>query len=122
MTPPTSGCGPYPLAKPFPQPGRGLRHAYRELDLGLNGNAAQRQAIGDPNVLPRPWDPGSLHLPSLRRELWEWLEAVVDWVNTEHVWDPAQLVPACWPYHPHLVHEVAVRTDQRYKAGLSPAK
>ena len=28
-------------------------------------------------------------------------------------------IPACWPEHPHLVHEIAVLTDQRHRAGLS---
>jgi hypothetical protein len=23
----------------------------------------------------------------------------------------------CWPHHPHLVHEIAVLTDQRHRAG-----
>ncbi len=53
----------------------------------------------------------------MRTELWAWLEAVVDWVNTEHVWDPSYLIPPCWPRHPHVVHEIAVLADQRYKAG-----
>lgn len=107
----------YPLARPFPIPGRGISHAYQEVDQALHGDDDQRKALGDPGNLPRPWDPGTVTSPQLRRELWEWLEAVVDWVNTEHVWDPAHLVPACWPKHPHLVHEIAVLADQRYKAG-----
>lgn len=111
------GRPPYPLARPFPRPGRGLRLAYRELDLALNGDDAQRDAVGDPGLLPRPWDPGSIDLPQLREELWDWLEAVVDWINTEHVWNPVHLIPACWPAHPHLVHEIAVLADQRHKAG-----
>lgn len=41
----------------------------------------------------------------------------MDWINTEHVWDPTYLIPPCWPKHPHLVHEIAILADQRYKAG-----
>jgi hypothetical protein len=26
-------------------------------------------------------------------------------------------LPACWPQHPHLVHEIAVLADQRRRAG-----
>ncbi len=111
------GRGRYPLAKPFPRPGPQIAHAYRELDLALNGDDDQRKAIGDPNQLARPWDPGSIEATPLRTELWEWLEAVVDWINTEHVWDPTYLIPPCWPQHPHLVHEIAVLADQRYQAG-----
>ena len=27
------------------------------------------------------------------------------------------MIPACWPQHPHLVHEIAVLADQRRRAG-----
>lgn len=111
----------YPLARPFPSPGLLIVHAYSELDIALNGDDAQRKAIGHPSKLPRPWDPGSIEDPPMRAELWEWLEAVVEWVNTEHVWDPSYLVPPCWPAHPHLVHEIAVLADQRQKAGQAIA-
>lgn len=111
------GRGRYPLARPFPRPGPLIALAYRELDLVLNGDNAQLEAIGEPSQLPRPWDPGSIEDPPVRTELWEWLEAVVDWVNTEHVWDPSYLVPPCWPRHPHLVHEIAVLADHRHRAG-----
>jgi hypothetical protein len=26
-------------------------------------------------------------------------------------------IPACWPQHPHLVHEIVVLADQRRRAG-----
>ena len=42
---------------------------------------------------------------------------VVDWLNTDYCWDPDGLIPACWPHHPHLVHELAVLADQRRLAG-----
>jgi hypothetical protein len=55
--------------------------------------------------------------PQLRTEVWSWLEAVVSWLNHEHVWDVADVIPPCWPLHPHLVHEIAVLADQRHRAG-----
>ncbi|MGD8202168.1 hypothetical protein ACQE98_16135 [Ornithinimicrobium sp. W1679] len=115
------GRGRYPLARPFPAPGPLIVHAYRELDIALHGDDAARKAVGHPSKLPRPWDPGSIQDPPMRAELWEWLEAVVEWVNSEHVWDPSHLVPPCWPTHPHLVHEIAVLADQRRKAGQATA-
>jgi hypothetical protein len=48
------------------------------------------------------------------------LEAVVTWLNHEYVWDVAEVIPPCWPQHPHLVHEIAVLADQRRRAGLAP--
>lgn len=109
----------YPLARPFPQPGRLLAQAYADLDTALNGDAKQRRGLGSIHRLPRPWDPGSIQDPPMRAELWQWLEAVVEWINTEHVWDPAYLIPECWPSHPHLVHELAVLADQRRRAGAA---
>jgi hypothetical protein len=37
-----------------------------------------------------------------------WLDAVVDWLVTEYVWDVGDMIPICWPQHPHLVYEIAV--------------
>jgi hypothetical protein len=42
---------------------------------------------------------------------------VVDWLISEYVWEAADTIPACWPQHPHLVHEIAVLADQRRRAG-----
>jgi hypothetical protein len=49
--------------------------------------------------------------------LWLRLEAVVAWPVTDYVWEAADTIPACWPQHPHLVHEIAVLADQRRRAG-----
>ena len=94
-----------------------MQLAYRELDLVSN---AQDQLLTLRNLrdLPRPWDPASCETPQLRKEVWSWLEAVVTWLNHEYVWDVADVIPSCWPQHPHLVHEIAVLADQRRRAGL----
>ena len=46
-----------------------------------------------------------------------WLDDVVIWLNHEYVWDVVAMIPACWPKHPHLVHEIAVLADLRRRAG-----
>lgn len=111
-----------PLILPFPAPdGVELKKAYRNLYLSANGTEADKKRIGNPANLPRPWDPASCTNSALRRELWTWLEEFVIWFNHEYVWDHnAGMIPACWPQHPHLVHEVAVLADQRRRAGLDP--
>jgi hypothetical protein len=48
------------------------------------------------------------------------LEAVVTWLNQEYIWDVADVIPPCWPQHPHLVHEIAVLADQRRRTSLAP--
>lgn len=109
-----------PLVLPFPPPdGVELKKAYRNLYLSANGTEADKKRIGNPANLPRPWDPASCTNPALRRELWAWLEGFVIWFNHEYVWDHnAGMIPACWPQHPHLVHEIAVLADQRRRASI----
>jgi hypothetical protein len=106
------------LIQPFPVPGRLVQLAYRKLELASNGAQDQLLTLRDLRDLPRPWDPASCETPQLRKEVWSWLEALVTWLNHEYVWDVADVIPPCWPQHPHLVHEIAVLADQRRRAGL----
>jgi hypothetical protein len=114
---PTSSPASPVLVKPFPAPGRLVALAYRELDRAANGSPEQIRALGDARLLPRPWEPATCRTPQLRQQLWSWLDAVVTWLITEYVWEVADTIPACWPQHPHLVHEIAVLADQRPRAG-----
>lgn len=109
------------LAQPFPMPnGPELRAAYNDLYLASNGDEETKKRIGNPIDLPRPWDPPTCTSQALRTELWDWLDAVVEWINHEYVWDLSSggFIPACWPLHPHLVHEIAALADQRRRAGI----
>jgi len=105
------------MVAPFPQPAQLVRLAYRELHIAATGTKQQIDALGDLTRLPRPWDPPTCVQPQLRRQVWEWLEQVVTWLNAEYVWDAEAAVLPCWPQHPHLVHEIAVLADQRRRAG-----
>ncbi|TSD55290.1 hypothetical protein [Aeromicrobium piscarium] len=107
------------MVRPFPRPGPSLRLAYRELQLASDGDNVARRELGDLTRLPRPWIPTSLRRPQQRLELWSWLEAAAIWINHELVFDPADAIPACWPEHAHLVHELAVLVDQRYRCELA---
>lgn len=107
------------MVEPFPRPGRKIEHAYTELALAAAGTLRQQEALGDPRLLARPWDPASCVDPDLRAELWGWLDRVVIWLNREYTWDPEAMIPACWPRHPHIVHELAVLADLRRRAGLA---
>jgi len=108
------------LALPFPMPTTpALARAYQDIADYLNGDDDVKRRIGSLAVVPRPWDPPTCTGRQLRTELWEWLEAVVTWLNTEYVWDLGTgVIPACWPRHPHLVHEIPVLADQRRRAAL----
>lgn len=109
-----------PLVLPFPMPeGPELTAAFLDLYLAAEADDEIKKKIGDPALLPRPWDPPTCRRRQLRQELWEWLDAVVNWFNSEYVWDPtAGMIPPCWPQHPHLVHEIAVLADQRRRASI----
>lgn len=37
----------------------------------------------------------------------------------QYVWETSDLIPPCWPSHPHLVHELGVVVDQRRRAGMA---
>jgi hypothetical protein len=81
---------------------------------------AQKDRLGEVALLPRPWDIASCTDPDLRRDVWEWYEAVATWFNHEYVWDPAAgMIPPCWPQHPHLVHDIGVLADQRRMIALA---
>jgi hypothetical protein len=108
-----------PMIEPFPIPGAYVQLAYRELNLAINGTEEEREQIGNPALLPRPWEPASCLGPELRHQLWLWLEEVVNWLNRQYSWDVSGMIPTCWPEHPHLVHEIAVVADQRRRAGLA---
>ena len=105
-----------PLVQPFPRPGPSLTLAYRELHLAENGTDEQKKSLGAVADLPRPWAPATCTKPQLRVELWNWLDAVVVWINHELVFDPVDIIPSCWPEHAHLVHELAVLADLRRRA------
>ena len=69
------------MVRPFPRHGPRLQLAYRELDQAANGNIDQKRALHPVSDLPRPWSPGTCKDPALRAELWDWLDAVVVWIN-----------------------------------------
>ena len=113
-----SGPDPKVGLRDFPQIGERMRVAYADLWLaGAVRDEEQAQRVGVADDLPRPWDPATCHDPQLRREVWQWLDQVVDWINTEYAWNVDGLIPECWYLHPHLVHDLGTVADQRRRAG-----
>ena len=111
---PTESADPYGVL-PFPAPGDLLAAVQIEWDV--------IEATGGPIPpdLPRPWEPATCTLTGLQFELAAWLGEFVAWLNTQHRWNPDTAVPACWPHHPHLVHDLAVLADQRRRASDHPS-
>lgn len=106
------------IVAPFPKPPPQIRGAYRAFDNAALLIADDPSRLSSFSDLPRPWIPASCK-PELRRELWTWLDRVVIWLNHEYVFDPGHAIPACWPQHPHLAHEIAVLADLRFRAELA---
>lgn len=102
---------------PFPMPGPQLRQLYRHHLAIENGADQERDRLLKRGVTARPWDPATVGTSALRLEMWRWLEEVVKWFNHEYAWDTTQVIPDCWPEHPHLIHEIAALADQRHRAG-----
>ena len=119
MTPTQASVAVQSMILPFPTPGRQVQLAYRDLNIAMNGNPEQKKQVGNPALLPRPWELTTCRDVGLREEVWAWLEDVVAWLNHEYTWDVNATTPTCWPRHPHLVHEIAVVADQRRRAGLA---
>ena len=103
---------------PFPVPPAGLR-----AELGYLNDAKeddnQRLSLCDPADHPRPWDPSTCNDNALRLAVWQWCEQFVEWVNHEHAWLPKQMIPGCWPAHPHLAREIPVLALLRWDAEMS---
>ncbi len=109
-----------PLVAGFPDIGPLMSQAYYDLYRAETAKTADDlNDLGPIEKLPRPWDIATVTNPDLRFEAWRWLDEVVAWLNAECVWDVGDLVPPCWPSHPHLVHELGVVADQRRRAGLA---
>ena len=108
------------LVTPFPDISDLMRLAYLDLRrVETAKDPSEVRDLGPLDQLPRPWDITTCTSAALRTEVWAWLDAVVGWINTQYVWDVTQLIPACWPLHPHLVHDIGVIADQRRRAGLA---
>jgi len=96
-TNPGTSPRPHLLVAPFPDPGPHLRLAYRDLLIASTGTKDQVKALGNISTLPRPWDPPTCCDHELRRQLWDWLEAVVTWLIHDYAWDVADIIPPCCP-------------------------
>ena len=105
------------IVQPFPKPTPRITLAYRDLAQAAMTVADDPTRLTGFADLPRPWIPASCESAELRDEVWHWLDRVATWLNHEYVFDPIHAVPACWPEHPHLTHELACLADQRHRAG-----
>jgi hypothetical protein len=104
------------ILRPFPEPPPTLRVCLEQLDKVMATPADKLDDLpfgqGDLN---RPWDPAACH-PEVRQELWQWLDDVAGWLNETYCWSSADMIPDCWPRHPHIAIELADVACARVKA------
>lgn len=103
------------MAVAFPAPSPIVVMALDELRLAAIQSPESTDELRRIAALPRPWDPASCP-PSLRGHLWRWLDEVAGWINEEHTWRVDRIIPACWPEHPHIVHELGTVACLRHAA------
>lgn len=99
----------------FPPPPGAAVKALEQLEVLRRGDADEMAAAGDLTDLPRPWDPATCP-DDLREVLWGWCDRVAAWLNHEYAWRPTQMIPPCWPRHPHLARELPVLAFLRWQA------
>jgi hypothetical protein len=100
----------------FPAPNASVEHAMNMQRVARTGDADDIAKLGDVDTLPKPWEPASCP-DELRHQLWLWLDLVVAWINHDYVWRSTDLIPDCWPQHPHIASELAVIACKRVVAG-----
>jgi hypothetical protein len=109
---------PFQIVTQFPKPPALVRHALNQLQILRSGDADAISALGDLDDLARPWEPAGCSA-KLRNQIWLWCDEVASWVNREYAWRTVQLIPECWPKHPHIANELPVLACLRLMASDS---
>jgi hypothetical protein len=103
------------IVEPFPQPPRLIRTVLLRLQVLAHGDQHRVAELDHEDRLARPWLPDSCG-NRLRQQLWLWCDDVVTWLNVTYAWRPGQLIPDCWPAHPHIAAELPALACQRVLA------
>lgn len=72
-----------------------------------------------PCTAERPWDLSTLPA-AWRPDLYAWLQRTVIWHNATFAWQPATVIPPCWPLHPGLTADWLVVVSARAERARSP--
>lgn len=91
------------IAGAFPPLPGSVARSYTALGQAAAAGPGGEAELAD---LPRPWLPASYADPLLRAAIWTWCDQVVGWINEQYAGRPGQMIPGCWPAHPHLAQEL----------------
>jgi hypothetical protein len=100
---------------PFPSPPLVVLGALELLQDQRRREAGRVTPAGVVADMERPWEPAGCS-SELSAAVWTWCGDVVTWINHEYAWRPAQMIPACWPLHPHIARELPVLAVLRWQA------
>jgi hypothetical protein len=105
------------IVEPFPQPPGSVVRAWELLQVLRRQDPDEMAEAGVDNSthLPRPWLPSGCD-DELREGVWMWCDAAAAWLNREYTWRPQQMIPPCWPQHPHIANELPVLVFLRWLA------
>jgi hypothetical protein len=103
------------IIEPFPNPPALVSLALGQLSIAAGDDLDAIAEIGNPDTLPRPWEPATCN-DQLRQHVWQWCDQIAAWINSQHTWRSTHLIPACWPWHPHIANELPVLACQRVLA------
>lgn len=106
------------MAIRFPTPPHSVIRVLDMLAILRRGDPEEIKEAGIGADVPRPWDPATCPT-ELREDVWGWCDDVAAWINHEYAWRPAQMIPPCWPHHPHIARELAVLAFLRWTAEAS---
>lgn len=95
------------IVSTFPPPPPVIRHVLHTLATLRSGDKDAIDKVGSTAGLWRPWIASSVPA-EFREKLWLWCDDVAGWLNGGYAWRPINLIPSCWPRHPHLAQELPV--------------
>ena len=103
------------IITPFPEPPDDVVAAMSRLRTLRTGDPAAIAKLPPHEQLNRPWEPATCPA-RLRAHIWWWCDDVAAWLNHDYAWRPEHTIPACWPAHPHIAHELPVLACLRVEA------
>jgi hypothetical protein len=104
------------IVESFPPPPALIADALERMGIVQSGDRDAIDALGDRKEWQRPWEPAACS-DQTRHHLWLWLDDVAAWLNRQYAWRTSQLIPDCWPWHPHIANELPALACLRVIAG-----
>ena len=103
------------IVEPFPPPPAAVLRALETQEALRRADRTHLARAGGQADFSCPWEPADCS-DELSAAVWSWCDEVAAWINHEYAWRPHQMIPACWPHHPHIARELPVLAVLRWQA------